>query len=382
MERRPPPARPDGEQPTVLVVDRVRGRTVAMAVEHPTTAGALLARYVRGHGLPTRTVDGEPIRYALADAAGAALADDGATLHATLDRVVLDSDDGRSTWQSLSATVAAIEAELGTGLRAEARAALEERVASVRDELRAEAGRRLRGLGSRLDWRARWRLRRLTAELATTDAFPEHAEAMGTLVRSVGPLAGATARTVVPIVAVGTAAVGGGVVADQLIDVPSAAEVAEDVAAILDEDVGPAGTERATADVDVDLLAAAVADRLSLADRVTNDDLRALLEGLADSLEEADPATAPILGGITTDPPTRVTTAGGSLWSIADDFRTGLLATAGGAGEGSQGCDVPATFEEPLGTYVLRVWAANLDVVGADPDTIEVDTVLRMPCPR
>lgn len=386
MAQGPPTGRPPGGDSTIEVDDRIRGRLVPTSVQHPTTAGEVIAGYVRGHGLPTRTVDGEPIRYRLADATGSEITDDRAELDRTVERVVLDSDAGRSTWRSLSAIVTAIEAELGTDLRSEARATLEERVALVRDELKAEARRRLRGVGSRLDWQARRRLRQLTADLGLTDAFPDHADAMSALVRRVGPLAGATARTVVPIVTVGTAAVGGGVVADQLIDVPTAEEVADDVAELLDEDGDAidAGLDAggAGAAVDVDVLADAVAERLSLADRVTTDDLRALLEGLADALEEADPATAPILGGITRDPPTRVTTTGGSLWAIADDFRQEQAAAAARDGDGPRDCDVPAVFAEPLGTYVLRVWAANLDVVGADPDSLAVDTVLRMPCPR
>ncbi|MEO1065037.1 MAG: hypothetical protein AAFZ07_26780 [Actinomycetota bacterium] len=357
----------------------MRDRTIEVPHTEPVTARALVDGYVADVGLPLRTVDRELIAYELLDPATERVLDPDELIEPADDdlRFELRSPEAATTWQEISSLVDRIETELRGTARAELEGAVTERVEGVRGWLRTETSRRIRGAVTHLDWRARRRVRTWTRQIGATEALPDQVEDISLLVRRLGPLAGGVARVAVPLVGGAAVATAGAGVYAAVEDDPTAEEIAAEVEELLDDPTdgadGADGDEgddldiEVAAAIDVDELADAVAERLPTVDRLSAADLEVLLAALV----ERDPATGPILGGLDPEPPTQLTAAGGSLWEIASSFR-----------DDPAGCASRPPYEESIGRYVLRVWAANIDGVGSDPDDLEIGTELRMPCPR
>lgn len=408
----------------LTVVDLVRDDTLVVEVDLTATTEEVVAEVVDTAGLPRRTVGGTPLHYELrptADGAPLSPHDQLGTLEG--DRCVLASPDAGPTWARVHALAIALRREVRhevdqvvadgraevaasvDRLRDDARQEVRSLLKDITGDLEAEARRWIQRTGRRLSVWTRRRIRRQIEEIASTGALPREVAAL----RQASGLATIAARStwVLPAAAVAGVATMVAVTAitrtilidgsdgealrlaqqaiAQAATAQAAAQDALDsaVTAQASADDVAAGLGQHSADHD-DLVLAAVdgqvgtalgeASDVSLRNADWIEALLASSQGRADSRIDAHRST---VFDVQRD---RVAVRpGDSLWTIA------RAALSGDPAYAHRCVSVPVSANpsvSQIARYVTDLWSANTGLVGPDFSTLEVGTLLQVPCPR
>ncbi len=383
----------------IVVEDEIRSASETVQVHERHTVGVTIRRLVELFDLPWRTVDKRPLTYRLArpgpDDDPDHFTDDQEIAALDLlpgETVVLSSPDASVVWAEINGLLGQVEDELrlqATEWRdevtGEVRADVSRRLAGIRGEIERVARQRLLGDGARPPLLRRLRARRLMRQVARTGVAPDGVAGVRVGLSQLTTVASMALRAA-PFAA-GAALVGASAVAVEAADEDL---TAEDVKTVVEETLETTTTTTTGAGAGTDPLRVAIREELALAltgrltaeevERIVTDAVASIrddeaLRGIIRSevpAAERDEVTALALGGVERTSPTRALAVGESLWAVAVDARGDPEAL---------GCD-PGPFTESTGAYVRRIWAANVGVLGGDPDTIDPADALRIPCPR